>query len=141
MITDIVKKSFYVDDCLKSVPDEQKGVEVATKLLELLNLGGFRLTKWVSNSTAVIESIPESERAGNAKEVNFSQPSIQRALGKNWDVITDEFTFKVTIKEKPPTRRGLLSIISSIYDPLGLVTPFVLSAKILMQELCRGNLR
>lgn len=141
LITDIVKKNFYVDDCFKSVPDERKGVEVAIKLPELLKHVGFRLTKWVSNSTTVIESIPESERAGNAKEMNFSQPSIQRAMGKNWDVIIDEFTFKVTIKEKPPTRRGLLSIISSIYDPLGLVAPFVLSAKILMQELCRENLR
>ena len=54
-MTDIVKKNFNVDDCLKSVPDEQKGVEVATKLPELLNRGGFRLTKWVSNSTAVID--------------------------------------------------------------------------------------
>ena len=37
-------------------------------------------------------------------------------------------------------RRGLLSIVSSIYDPLGLVAPFVLPAKILLQELCRDNL-
>jgi hypothetical protein len=60
-IVDIVKKNFYVDDCLKSVSDEQEGVEVARKLPELLSRGGFRLTKWVSNSAAVIESIPESE--------------------------------------------------------------------------------
>ena len=98
------------------------------------------LTKWVSNSAVVIESIPESERAGGVKDLNFSQPTIQRALEKHWDVVTDEITFKVTIKEKPPTRRGLLSIVSSIYDPLGLVAPFVLPAKILLQELCRDNL-
>ena len=41
----------------------------------------------------------------------------------------------MNIKEKPLTRRGLLSIISSIYDPLGFVT-----TKILMQELCKENL-
>jgi hypothetical protein len=85
-ITDIVKENFYIDDCLKSVPDEQKGVEVASKLQELLSRGGFHLTKWVSNSSAVIESIPESERAGTAKELNFSQTTVQQALGKNWDV-------------------------------------------------------
>ena len=137
-IVDIVKKNFYVDDCLKSVSDEQEGVEVARKLPELLSRGGFRLTKWVSNSAAVIESIPESERAGDVRDMNFVQSTIQQALGKNWDVVTD--TFKVTIKKKPPTRRGLLSIVSSIYDPLGLVAPFILPAKILMQELCRENL-
>ena len=139
-ISDIVKKKFYVDDCLKSVPDDQEGVKVAKKLPELLSRGGFHLTKWASNSAVVIESIPESERAGGVKDLNFSQPTIQRALGTHWDVVTDEITFKVTIKEKPPTRRGLLSIVSSIYDPLGLVAPFVLPAKILLQELCRDNL-
>lgn len=76
-ISDIVKKNVYVDDCLKSVPDDQEGVKVAKKLPQLLNRGGFHLTKWVSNSTAVIESIPESERAGDVKDLNFSQPTIQ----------------------------------------------------------------
>jgi len=113
---------------------------VAKKLPELLSRGGFHLTKWVSNSAVVMECIPQSERAGDVKDLNFSQPSIQRALGKHWDVVTDEFIFKVTIKEKPSTRRGLFSIVTSIYDSLGLVAPFVLPAKILLQELCRDNL-
>lgn len=41
------------------------------------------------------------------------------------------------IQQKPVTRRGMLSVASSVYDPLGFVVPVVLSAKILLQELCR----
>ena len=139
-ISDIVKKNFYVDDCLKSINDVEECVKVVKNLLELLSCGGFHLMKWVSNSSKVIEFVREGERAGIVKDLSFLQPTIQQALGKHWDVMADKFTFKVNIKKKPPTRRGLLSIISSIYDPLGFVTPFILSAKILMQELCKENL-
>ena len=53
---------------------------------------------------------------------------------------SDTFSFNVNIKLKPPTRRGILSVVSSVYDPLGLATPFVLTAKRLLQDLCRLKL-
>ncbi len=34
----------------------------------------------------------------------------------------------------------MLSIISSIYDPLGFVAPFTLKAKMLLQSLCKKQL-
>ena len=44
------------------------------------------------------------------------------------------------VQERPLTRRGILSVISLIYDPLGILSPIVLSAKIILQELCRQHL-
>ena len=52
----------------------------------------------------------------------------------------DEFVFKISVKEKPATRRGILSIVSSVYDALGFAAPFILLAKLIMQDLCRKNL-
>ncbi len=43
------------------------------------------------------------------------------------------------IQEKSCTRRGMLSVSSSVYDPLGFLAPVVLPAKIMLQELCRRN--
>ena len=57
-----------------------------------------------------------------------------------WCVETDTFGFKVDVKLKPPTRRGILSVVSSVYDPLGLAIPFVFPAKLLLQDLCRVKL-
>ena len=105
-------------------------------LRELLAKGEFRLTKWVSNSAKVIASLPESERAGSVKDLCFDKPSIERALGVLWDIIYDEFGFRIKVKDDPPTRRGILSIVCSVYDPLGFASPFVLPVKILMQDLC-----
>lgn len=48
-----VRKNFYVDDLLKSVPTEEGATKLATDLQSLMAIGGFRLTKWLSNSKAV----------------------------------------------------------------------------------------
>ena len=52
-------------------------------------------------------------------------------------VESDTFKFRITVKDKPITRRGILSVVSSIYDPLGFAAPFTLTAKKLLQDLCR----
>lgn len=52
----------------------------------------------------------------------------------------DKFLFKVALKDKPNTRRGILSLSSSVYDPLGFVAPIILPAKKLLQELCKQKL-
>ena len=134
-----VKRDFYVDDCLKSVGSEHGAISSVKELTSLLSKGGFRLTKWLSNSRKVIESIPESERAKSVKDLDFDQTLIERALGVRWHVASDTFRFSIVVKDRPPTRRGILSIVSSVYDPLGFVAPFVLQAKTLLRDLCRKN--
>eukprot|EP00794_Sanderia_malayensis_P005087 gene5087-biopygen4147 len=57
-----------------------------------------------------------------------------------WDVQNDVFKFSISKKNKPSTRRGMLSITSSIYDPVGFVVPFTLKAKMLLQSLCKRQM-
>lgn len=139
-VINTVKRNFYVDDCLKSVGSEEGAISLAKDLTSLLKKGGFRLTKWLSNSRKVLESMPESERAKSVKDLDFDQSLIERALGVKWHVASDTFRFSIVVKDRPPTRRGILSVVSSVYDPLGFVAPFVLQVKILLQDLCRKNL-
>ena len=114
-----VKRNFYIDDCLAS----DESAILVDNLTELLRRGGFRLTKWLSNSRKVVESISEAERATVVKSLDFDLPIIQRALGVQWNVASDTFSFSITMKDRPATRRGLLSVISSVYDPLGFMPP------------------
>ncbi|XP_053406602.1 uncharacterized protein LOC128559321 [Mercenaria mercenaria] len=140
-VVNTVKRNFYVDDCLKSVSSDEKAIELAADLQSLLRRGGFRLTKWLSNKRDVVESIPESERARSIMNLSKSDSSpVDRALGVQWNVEKDELKFKVQLSEKPITRRGILSIVSSIFDPLGLVAPVTLRAKAIVQNLCRQKL-
>ena len=136
-----ILKNFYVNDCLKSVATTDKAVKLAGNLRDLLAKGGFRLTKWLSNNKEVLKSIPESKRATSVKTLDFSDILTERELSVQWNVNHNKFTFKIAAKDKLPTRRGILSIVSSIYDPLGFISPYVLQAKIILQELCRKKLK
>ena len=114
-----VKRNFYVDDCLKSIPTEEGAVKLALDLQSLMKMGGYRLTKWLSNSRKVLCAIPESERAPSGVNLNpcDALPS-DRALGINWNVNEDKIKFVVKVEDRPLTRPGILSTVSFIFDPL-----------------------
>ncbi|XP_071827004.1 uncharacterized protein [Apostichopus japonicus] len=131
-----IRNNFYVDDLLASVDDPTVAIEVVERIRSILSKGGFRLTKWVSNDRAVLQSIPESERAPNLRNSLETLPT-ERTLGVSWNAENDNFLFNVSLPDKPFTRRGLLSISSSIFDPLGFAAPFVVIARCLLQDICR----
>ena len=83
-------------------------------------------------------SIPETERSKEVKSIAFACDDfpVERALGVQWCVQSDSFGFRIVISSKPFTRRGVLSTVSSIFDPLGFIAPFTLLAKKLLQDLC-----
>jgi hypothetical protein len=138
-----VLNNFYVDDCLKSLPSAEKAIYFIDEIRRLMRDGGFRLTKWISNSREVLQSIPDSERAKEVKELDFVKDNLptERALGVTWHVELDCFGFKTSPKECTFTRRGLLSMLNSVYDPLGMAVPFTLTAKIILQDLTRLKLK
>ena len=104
-----VKRNFYVDDCLKSSENEKAAITTADQLRLLLSKGGFRLTKWLSNSRKVIETIPQSKRSKLVKEFRFGELPAERAFGVLWNIELDTFGFAIMVKNKPFTRRGIVS--------------------------------
>jgi hypothetical protein len=126
----------YTSFALKT---EEEAIHISNELRHLLSLGGFRLTKWVSNSRNVLLSIPQEERSKECKTLDLKNQILpsERALGLRWDVELDQFGFQLTVKDEPLTKRGLLSIVSSVFDPLGFVGPYTLRAMMILQELCR----
>ena len=137
-VTDTIYDNFYVDDCLCSVPTEDEAVSLANGLRKVCASGGFCLTKWISNSREVMRSIPEAERAKQVKGLDLNQNLPQeKALGMLWSVENDSFGYKIDLKKQPSTRRGILSTVSSVYDPLGFIAPAILPAKQILQDLCR----
>lgn len=137
--TNTILRNFYVDDCLKSVGSEEQAVALIQELRRLCAAEGFHLTKWISNSRAVLASIHEDDRAKEVKELDLEKDClpIERALGVQWCVESDMLKFRVSIQNKPLTRRGVLSMMSTIYDPLGILAPLILPVKQILQELCR----
>ena len=139
-VSKIVCDNFYVDDCLCSVSSVDAGLTVLDQLPKLLQRGGFHLTKWLTNNYELQQAIPDSERLPTPEPLIFGGPLFGRVLGMSWDVVDDQFKFDVNLPAKPLTRRGILSALSSLYDPLGFLSPVILLPKILLQSLCKQGL-
>nr|XP_043906906.1 uncharacterized protein LOC122785246 [Solea senegalensis] len=137
-----IEKNFYVDDGLISVPSVKEAKELIVEAQELCKGAGLRLHKFNSNQREVLSCVAPSERAETTEQLNLC-PDVSpegHILGIQWSLGNDTFGFSVDAKDHPPTRRGLLSVGASLYDPLGFVAPFTLSGKCILQELCRrGN--
>ncbi len=111
-------------------------------LINLQKNATDRNASWMSNNRAVLAAIPEKDRETKVKDLDFDHDTLplERALGVQWCAESDAFQFKVVVKDRPLTRRGILSVVSSIYDPLGFLSPVILSAKRILQDLCREGI-
>ena len=66
----------------------------------------------------------------------YEHTPIFKTLGMVWNAETDMFSFYQEIPEFSPwTKRKCLSAAAKIYDPLGLITPFILRARLFIQTL------
>ena len=140
--SEALMNNFYVDNLLKATFDEESCIEFVQDIISLCKMGGFRLNQWMSNSKHVLSSIPTTERDVSVSSLDLYRDDLptERALGVHWALNDDCFTFNVKIKVKPATKRGVLSTVAGNYDPLGLVAPFTMSAKIVLQDICRDKL-
>ena len=134
---EFVYNDFYVDDGLTSRPTDQETIELLKNTQAILASARLRLHKAVSNSVSVMEALPVEDRGKNVRDLDLHHDSLltQRSLGVHWDLEGDTFTFHVVLPEKPYTRRGVLSVINSVYDPLGLAAPVILKGKLLLLQL------
>ena len=139
-IREIVRRNFYVDDCLVSVEDETHAAKEVKDFRSLLAYGGFKLTKWLSNSEEVMKTIPEDHLKVTRNSAISPVTTKERVLGVSWCVIKDEFFFEIDLPKVPTTKRGILSVTNSLYDPLGFVLPVVLRARLLYSEVCQARL-
>ena len=139
---DVLRKNFYVDDCLRSEETEESAIQRIQGVRDACAHGGFNLAKFVSNSRTVLASVPEEARAQDVRSLELGNGylPVERALGVQWAIESDMFGFRIILKDQPLTRRGILSTISSVYDPLGIAAPYLLVGKKILQDLCRTKL-
>ena len=142
-VKDSIQRSFYVDDFMRTGSTAEEVLKDARGVRDCCALGGFRLTGFVSNSSDVMLGLPEAECVTH-KRFDMTDDSLpaqtMRALGVQWDVSEDTLSFRVDVRSGSATRRGILSTVSAVYDPLGFGAPFVMPAKVLLQDLCRLKL-
>ena len=72
--------------------------------------------------------IPLQEKAKQSVDLNFKELPIEHTLDLKWNTETERFRFSVCSRQTlESTKRGVLSRLSTLFDPLGLLAPYTLN--------------
>ena len=146
-----LNQSLYVDDLITGADTVESGLSIYHAVKGLMAEGSFNIRKWHSNSPQLMEKISQFEQ-GNERDSPMAQTlptgtePESKILGVAWNTHSDELSFCLSelvqyATSFPVTKRSVLRITASIFDPLGLLAPFVIKLKMLFQQLCQDQLR
>ena len=124
-------QQFYMDDFMQSYPSEEEARRSAEEIKTVLQTGGFNLTKFLSNRPAALENLLEEDKA---------EMKAQRILGQTWDPKTDKLMFakpKFLYTGQQMTQRKVLSMAASLFDPIGLISPFAIRFRCSLQRIIK----
>ena len=134
--TGIIVSNAYMDDISASANDSEEARLRMAEIDCILRAKGFVIKEWITNLQNACNDPTNSNPTvpvGEDKTAN-----IEGVLGLRWDVVSDVLQFKFKASLDAPeklTKRYVLSIANSIYDPIGLLTPFTVKVKIILRSI------
>jgi len=129
----VIKQGMYVDNLFYTGNDETHLLSLYKEATARMMEGGFDLRCWSSNCPRLNGVFAEDGKASPAD----TSPQVDKLLGYRYFPAKDQISvtnFDTNDKDNV-TKRTILSYISKIFDPLGLVLPVIVKAKVLMREL------
>ncbi|XP_034935042.1 uncharacterized protein, partial [Chelonus insularis] len=134
LAVDLLLKGRYVDDIFGGADTVSQLIDISTQVRQLCMAGGFPLAKWHSNSIQFLQSITDNS---SEEQIHSFESCKTKLLGLSWIPANDSFKFN----SQPPreksklTKRIILSETAQLYNPLGFLAPFIVRAKMLLQEI------
>lgn len=132
-----VKENTFVDDVLSGADSTEDAANLAVDMRNILSTGGFPLRKFLSNEPSALCKLDQNDLASN-HDVTFNDELFTtKTLGVKYCPSDDTLMFSFCDKMEEfevETRRTLLSQLNMIYDPVGVLAPFTISAKLMLQE-------
>eukprot|EP00112_Aurelia_sp_Birch-Aquarium-sp1_P000702 Seg1067.15 transcript_id=Seg1067.15/GoldUCD/mRNA.D3Y31 product="hypothetical protein" protein_id=Seg1067.15/GoldUCD/D3Y31 len=150
-----MKASLYIDDLVSGSSTLKEAFAMFIKAKSRLQDAGFHMHKWKTNHPELREAIKREvevqENSDPERETTYAKESLghkeseSKVLGVKWDIDKDvlKFEFKEILdkaEQLEPTKRNILSVIASVFDPLGLISPVIVPAKILLQDICKSKI-
>lgn len=134
----ILKRDFYVDDVLTGANTHEEASFLLNDLTQLLKSGGFTLRKWVSNVPSL--TLENMKNVIN-KDMTFDSSPTIKTLGIQWNSREDVIVYKVNSLScsKTVSKRSVFSQVAKLFDPLGLLGPVIVRAKIIIQLLWKAG--
>ena len=124
-----INDDIYVDNLVTGVNDEKQAYELYSKGKQIFKDASMNLRDWVSNSENFNKLIEPED---------MMKEKVIKVLGLIWNTLTDKIQLsarKSRYFKETTTKREVFSGKSSIFDPLGLISPALLSMKLFLQDL------
>ena len=118
----------YVDNLFFELDSADELMEAMNKAIRLFDSASMPLREWASNSDVM---------NGKFKELGIftKSKSKMKTLGYIWDFEADKLTLaQVNFEVENVCKRSMFSNFCSVYDPMGLVTPVSIRAKVVAQS-------
>ncbi|XP_076765007.1 uncharacterized protein LOC143432076 [Xylocopa sonorina] len=127
-------RDFYVDDALTGAPTLEGALQLRKELTGLLNSSGLNIRQWAANDKTLLDGLPEQSIN---KRLHLGESSTLKTLGIVWNSSADTISYEVQPRPNASrvTKRFITSEIAKIYDPLGLLGPVIILAKMLLQKI------
>ena len=132
----MIKKTLYMDDTSLWSNSIEEGAALAKDAEEIFLRASMQPHKWNTNEPRILSA------AGIATE-HHAGSEVHKVLGVQWNVSDDTIQFNfdnVVTENRVETKRTLIQQAASIFDPLGLISPFTLKAKMLFQQCWKEGL-
>ena len=137
-ITKLNMRNFYMDDFVKSVTSAEQTIEIYKQLRAMLAKGGFQLTKWIGNCEQTMTSIDQADKSPSSGKTFEAEPTSPSILRLQWNVDEDNLEVCRGMQKEIPvkiTQRAVLSHVSAVFDPLGIVSLFTIRMRLLLKSI------
>ncbi|XP_030758319.1 uncharacterized protein LOC115884018 [Sitophilus oryzae] len=136
----VILRDFYMDDLLTGSDTIQDAIRLRKEIDTILRSAGFILRKWMSNYKEVLDG-----ETSDIEQYIVEDGDQHKTLGLGWNSKTDLLYFQLGMEIldynlQKVTKRKILSLVAQIFDPLGLVGPILVKAKLILQALWRLTL-
>lgn len=135
LASEVLETDMYMDDCLSGAENTDIALEIQSQLIAICEGAGFKLRKWASSAVELLDAVEPENRE---LKVNIDFETSIKTLGVCWYPNSDEIGFNVAnfdARNVVVSKRLLISETSKIFDPYGLISPVLMVAKVMFQNL------
>ncbi|XP_062716224.1 uncharacterized protein LOC134291885 [Aedes albopictus] len=134
----------YVDDYLDSFGTIEEAVQIGRQVKTIHAAGGFEIRNFLSNETTIAAQVGDESPEAEKNICVEKDEQIESVLGMKWIPSSDTFTFTVSLRDNllhvleqshVPTKREVLRTVMSFFDPLGLISFFLIHGRTMMQDI------
>lgn len=136
----MLKAGTYVDDVIDSVESQEEAKDVTEGAGEILHKGGFNIKFWLCSGQQVEKDEGVTQVLGLGwnpeKDLMICQASLNFSPKKQGVHISPDLKAEEVPQciPKKLSKRMVLAQVMRLFDPLGLVTPFIIQGRILLRR-------